>query len=107
MVEEIKSLEEFRQLINGSEPVIIDFYANWCGPCKVISPIFARLSEQFGNVKFRKVNVDEQEQVSQEVGIRAMPTFVIFQNGNKVDELVGANPGKLETLVTSASSLVA
>lgn len=107
MVETINSYEQFQELINGEEPVVIDFYADWCGPCKAISPIFETLSKKFGTIKFRKVNTDEQEQISQEAGIRALPTFVVFRKGEQVEKLVGANPGKLETTLTNASSLLA
>lgn len=96
---------------------VFDFWASWCGPCKVISPIFEKLSTQFPNVEFYKVNVDEAEEISQEVGVRAvrarfpqfpvpaysfdilalqMPTFALFKNGQKVKEVVGANPPALQ-----------
>lgn len=103
---------------------MFDFWATWCGPCKVISPIFERLAEQFPSVEFYKVDVDAAEQISQEVGIRAvradvyslkvglltrwgsqMPTFVLFKNGQKVKELVGANPAGLQvSLLTITAS---
>ncbi|KAG6808946.1 hypothetical protein H0H93_016328 [Arthromyces matolae] len=100
-VTEIKSNEDFLSIINSGKPVVIDFWAAWCGPCRFISPVLETLSEneEFADVGFYKVNVDEEEQISQEVGIRAMPTFKLFQNGNKVDELVGSSPSGLEVML--------
>ncbi|KAI0253285.1 thioredoxin [Lactifluus subvellereus] len=102
----INSLDEFRQLINSGRVIAIDFWATWCGPCRSISPRFERFSEELPGIGFYKVDVDEQGAIAQEVGVRAMPTFVVFQNGNKVDDLVGADPPKLQMLLANAQSLL-
>ncbi|KAE8363722.1 thioredoxin-like protein [Aspergillus caelatus] len=97
----LKSLDEFRTLVNSGQVVIIDYWATWCGPCNMISPVFETLASkpEFSSIKFVKVDVDEQEEISQEVGIRAMPTFQAFKDGLKIDELVGADPRQLTELI--------
>ncbi|KAB8272279.1 thioredoxin-like protein [Aspergillus minisclerotigenes] len=106
-VEAINSYQQFQELITGDKPVLVDFWATWCGPCRAISPVFEEMSNAEGldNVGFYKVDVDAQEQVAQEVGIRAMPTFMLFRNGVKVGDLVGANRQGLAELVTKATTL--
>ncbi|CAD6588177.1 MAG: hypothetical protein TREMPRED_004951 [Tremellales sp. Tagirdzhanova-0007] len=61
MVKAIESFEEFKSLTDGAEPVVIDYWATWCGPCKLISPHFAKMEDQYPNIKFAKVDVEEQE----------------------------------------------
>ncbi|QPC71329.1 hypothetical protein HYE68_002081 [Fusarium pseudograminearum] len=97
-VTEIKNLAELRDHLEKHEVVIVDFWAPWCGPCRFISPVVEKMSEQFDKVFFAKVNVDEAEDISQEYGIRAMPTFIAFKDGEKADEVVGADPSKLERM---------
>jgi thioredoxin 1 len=107
-VSPITSLHEFQTIINSDKPVIIHFWATWVGPCRVIAPIFEGLSNEaaFSGIGFYKVDVDAQTEISQEVGIRAMPTFGLFKDGKNIDEFIGANPAKLEDLVAEGRALV-
>ncbi|KAG8909064.1 hypothetical protein FRC01_007161, partial [Tulasnella sp. 417] len=97
----ITTLDEFNELINSGKIICIDFWATWCGPCRMISPIFEKLSESedFAGAEFYKVDVDEASDVSAEVGIKAMPTFMVFKDGEKLGELVGADDEELENLL--------
>jgi thioredoxin 1 len=84
---------------DASTLVVLDCFATWCGPCKVIAPKVAKFSEEYPQAKFFKVDVDEVSDVAQELGIRAMPTFLLFKNGEKVGEVVGANERALEAAI--------
>ena len=80
--------------------IVIDFFATWCGPCKMISPKIKQFANNYvEKVVFVKVDVDEQEELAQECNIEAMPTFLLYKGGSKVGEMKGANAEKLEELV--------
>ncbi|KAK6832042.1 hypothetical protein RU639_002693 [Aspergillus parasiticus] len=98
----LNSHSEFQDLINSGQVVIIDFWAEWCGPCRTISPFFEKLASdpQFSKIKFAKVDVDEHDDISRECAITAMPTFQVFKDGHKLDTFKGANPNGLHQLVT-------
>ena len=72
----------FQALINGDTPVLIDFYATWCGPCKAYSPILQQLKEDLGdNLRLIKIDVDRNPEITQKLGVQSMPTTMIFQQG--------------------------
>lgn len=95
------SLSGFRALIDSGDVVIVDFWATWCGPCRMISPIFENLASSIESsaIKFAEIDADTQPEIAEEVGIRTLPTFMVFKNGQKVDELVGASPQGLHALI--------
>ena len=74
----------------SAKPVFLDFWADWCGPCKMLGPTFERLAEKYGHqVTFAKVNVDEMPEVANKFAIRSIPTLLLMQGGNVVERLVG------------------
>ncbi|KAJ3238409.1 hypothetical protein HDU81_007890 [Chytriomyces hyalinus] len=100
----VSSFEEYEKLI-GSEKTAVDWFATWCGPCKVISPVFAEMAKEYTNLVFVKVDVDEVPEAAEGAGIRAMPTFQFYKSGKKIDELVGANAGKLRELIAKHNAV--
>ncbi len=81
------------EVINSEKPVLVDFWAPWCGPCKALGPVIEEISNDFvDRVKVGKVNVDENPEISMKFGIRSIPTLLVFKNGKVQDQIIGAVP---------------
>lgn len=102
MVAIITSAEEFKKAVNQDKLVVVDFFATWCGPCKMIAPMLEKFSTVYSSAEFLKVDVDNLGEVAQEYEVSAMPTIIFFKNGAVVDKVIGANLNaikqKLESL---------
>ncbi len=83
--------ENFESLKNGNLPLVVDFWATWCGPCRMVGPIISELAEKYdGKIVVGKCDVEEADDLAAEFGIRNIPTILFFKNGEVVDKLVGA-----------------
>merc|ERR1712029_1232000 len=99
-VHNLQSKSDFDTALEVKDSLLVlDCFATWCCPCKVIAPQVVKFAQQYTDARFYKIDVDEVPDVAQELGIRAMPTFLLFKNGEKIGEVVGANPKALETAI--------
>lgn len=82
-----------QEILKSNIPAMVDFWAEWCGPCKMVGPVVEELAKEYeGKIKIAKMNVDENRQTPAKYGIRAIPTLILFKGGNVVQTIVGAQP---------------
>ena len=97
-----------REVLENSKPVLVDFWAPWCGPCRVMAPVIDQLAQEFDSqATVAKLNVDDHQQVAARYGIQSIPTLMIFHNGKVIDQIVGSVPKtriaqRLTTLLQAA-----
>lgn len=84
--------ENFEEIKNGAKPVLLDFYADWCGPCRMVSPIIEEIGNERDDIVVGKINVDEQEELAQQFGVMSIPTLVVLKNGEITNQVTGSRP---------------
>lgn len=89
MVNNLNENDFEKKVLNNTNTVVVDFYATWCGPCKMLGPVLEKVSESNSNVDFYKINVDENPQAAAEFGVNSIPNVHIFKSGEHIDNFVG------------------
>ena len=81
-----------KEVLQSDKPVLVDFWATWCGPCRMVGPILDEIAEEREDVKVCKIDVDAQSELATEYGIMSIPTLMVFENGKKINQALGAMP---------------
>lgn len=92
MAVKVITKQNFEEVINTDKPVLVDFWASWCGPCMMMSPIVDDIAEEYSQYVVGKVNVDDELELAQQFGITSIPTLLVFKNGKLVNQKVGVTP---------------
>ena len=88
------------EVLKESRPVLVDFWAVWCAPCRMIAPVIEEIAETYGaKIKVGKVNVDENSKIPNQYGIRSIPTVMLFKDGQVAEQVIGANPAEIKKIV--------
>ncbi len=80
----------FDQIVSSDTPTLVDFWAEWCGPCRMMHPIFTRLAKKYTKIRFARLNVDQSQSIAMRFGVQAIPTFIMFKSGLPADKMMGA-----------------
>jgi len=85
-------MSNFDTIIQSEKPVLVDFFATWCGPCKMMGPVVDNLAEEVKNAKICKLDIDESQQIAGQYGVMSVPTFMVFEKGQVVNKSMGVMP---------------
>lgn len=107
MIKAVTDISFKKDVLDENMPVVVDFWASWCGPCKMLSPVVDKISENYnGKVKFMKLNVDENPVTSNMYGVSSIPTLLLFKDGKALGKIVGFRPqNQIESAIDGALGL--